>query len=659
MVKTTQPSTPMVIVAAISLETGASLEKLTQNARTMVSVFERLRCRIVDNRWVEAADFKVPDHLNEITVTPPETLTSVLGMYASEMLPEDRPMWHMTLVHDILADRDILVFRSHHAIGDGLSLVQMMNWIFDIENKDHMESLNDSIDIESGLITPIDSNRAKVHPLTGNDRRPSLNSVISDGGKTESSDMDKKTDNNTAITETQTEEQARDSLSVKSGNSIGTVERRESRGSVGGKSVFANTPASNVAQSATQSQNASDGGGSVPEPLSKQTFDVDKNGQFIQKDSSVDNKKKKKKKKKMNACMFVFRIIYLVLLSPIRLLAIILMPSDPPNMLKCKKGQKVSINKRVSMSEPIDLDRIKQVGRAINGTVNDVVVATTALAVRNFMLDTYDGDESKLPSYIRCILPISLRQPVAKNIELDNRISAVFLTLPLREQNPKKMLTSIKRQMDRLKSFPDAFIVYALIAILVNWIPSRLFIKVQTWFYSKNTILLSNVPGRKQDGHFAGSKVTDMCFWVPLIGNGAVGLSIYSYIDHVVFSCLSDPEVLDNPSQICYEYVKAFDQLELMVLGRNSPNLTPAEVQKKTQATLNVTSAEEKMIRASKILEQSVDVARGVAKAKAAKRLSKAKMARQASTIAAVKGQPQNHKEQQGPELVPMGREGD
>lgn len=95
------------------------------------------------------------------------------------------------------------------------------------------------------------------------------------------------------------------------------------------------------------------------------------------------------------------------------------------------------------------------------------------------MLDTYDGDESKLPSYIRCILPISLRQPVAKNIELDNRISAVFLTLPLSEQNPKKMLTSIKRQMDRLKSFPDAFIVYALIALLVNWIPSRLFIKVR------------------------------------------------------------------------------------------------------------------------------------------------------------------------------------
>ncbi|GMI12091.1 hypothetical protein TrLO_g2635 [Triparma laevis f. longispina] len=630
MVKTTQPSTPMVIVAAISLEKGAEMEKLVTSARTMVGVFERLRCRIVDNKWVEAEEFKVTEHLNEITVTPPETLTSVLGMFASEMLPEDRPLWHMTLIRDILADRDILVFRSHHAIGDGLSLVQMMNWIFDIENKDHIDSYVDSGDIESGLMSS-DNNRSKVHPFNQNDRRPSLNSVVSDGGKTESSDMDKKTENNTVDTGDVV------SLSVKSGAEENLVSgaTRELRNSFN-DSKAVNALISNVAQSATQSQNANSDGGSAAPP--SKTFEVDSSGQFLK-----DNpKKKKKKKKKMNICMLVIRIIYLLILSPIRLLAILLMPSDPPNMLKCKKGQKVSINKCVAMSEPIDLDRIKHVGKAINGTVNDVVVATTALAVRNFMLDTYDGDESKLPSYIRCILPISLRQPVAKNIELDNRISAVFLTLPLREQNPKKMLTSIKRQMDRLKSFPDAFIVYALIALLVNWIPSRLFIKVQTWFYGKNTILLSNVPGRKSDGHFAGSKVTDMCFWVPLIGNGAVGLSIYSYIDHVVFSCLSDPEVLDNPSAICSEYVKAFDQLELMVLGRNSPNLTPVQVQEKTQATLNVTIAEEKMTRENKIIEQSVDIARGVAQAKAAKRLSKAKMARQASTIAAVKGQVKN-----------------
>lgn len=133
-----------------------------------------------------------------------------------------------------------------------------------------------------------------------------------------------------------------------------------------------------------------------------------------------------------------------------------------------------------------------------------------------------------------------------------------------------------------------------------------------------------------------------------MCGSCEIGLVVILFLTRldrtppVPRSCLSDPEVLDNPSAICSEYVKAFDQLELMVLGRNSPNLTPVEVQEKTQATLNVTIAEEKMTREYKIIEQSVDIARGVAQAKAAKRLSKAKMARQASTIAAVKGQVKN-----------------
>ena len=69
----------MVIVACATLEKGATLDALSTCARTLAGVFERLRCRIVDNRWVEAEDFKVYDHLFEMTVLPPETITSVLG----------------------------------------------------------------------------------------------------------------------------------------------------------------------------------------------------------------------------------------------------------------------------------------------------------------------------------------------------------------------------------------------------------------------------------------------------------------------------------------------------------------------------------------------------------------------------------------------------
>ena len=103
------------------------------------------------------------------------------------------------------------------------------------------------------------------------------------------------------------------------------------------------------------------------------------------------------------------------------------------------------------MSCPIDLSRIKAVGKDVNGTVNDVIVATTALAVRNHMLNHFNNDESKLPSFVRCILPVSLRGVDTTTVELDNRVSSVFVSLPLKEQNPKMMLLKIKRQLDRLK----------------------------------------------------------------------------------------------------------------------------------------------------------------------------------------------------------------
>jgi len=177
------------------------------------------------------------------------------------------------------------------------------------------------------------------------------------------------------------------------------------------------------------------------------------------------------------------------------------------------------------------------------------------------------------------------------------------------------------------------------------------FDKCLRWFYGKSSILLSNVPGRKKIGYLAGARVTDMCFWVPLVADGCVGLSIYSDFDHVVFSCkcehvasardasapkpfsfastfnsqltplvgTCDPEVLDSPSELCEEYVKAFSHLERMVLGKNYENTTDRAVEINTTATLQATRVEERNRRKSKVIEQGIDVAKGVAQYKAAK----------------------------------------
>jgi hypothetical protein len=156
-------------------------------------------------------------------------------------------------------------------------------------------------------------------------------------------------------------------------------------------------------------------GGSVDEYQKGGLFEVDESGMF----KSIKGYKERKKNRSF--VVSFFKVLWLIALTPFRLCLILTMRPDPPNILKPEGEGTSSHNKRVSMSCPIDLSRIKAVGKAVNGTVNDVIVATTALAVRNFMLAHFNNDESKLPSFVRCILPVSLREPFAKNVELDNR----------------------------------------------------------------------------------------------------------------------------------------------------------------------------------------------------------------------------------------------
>ena len=123
--------------------------------------------------------------------------------FVSEILPEDKPLWHMTLVHDTLANRDLVIFRSHHAIGDGLSLVQMMHWIFDIQTKEVMQ--NGSLgDIEEGLVSAPSS---RVYPENLFAQRSPRNSLTSQHSLTTANSDSKGEEKGTAITDMHTDDE--------------------------------------------------------------------------------------------------------------------------------------------------------------------------------------------------------------------------------------------------------------------------------------------------------------------------------------------------------------------------------------------------------------------------------------------------------------------
>ena len=78
------------------------------------------------------------------------------------------------------------------------------------------------------------------------------------------------------------------------------------------------------------------------------------------------------------------------------------LPDDPPTVLRGRLG----VSKRVAWAEPLDLDEVKAIGRAYDCTVNDVLMASAAGALRSYMIER---GESVDGITLRATVPVNLR----------------------------------------------------------------------------------------------------------------------------------------------------------------------------------------------------------------------------------------------------------
>ena len=88
------------------------------------------------------------------------------------------------------------------------------------------------------------------------------------------------------------------------------------------------------------------------------------------------------------------------------------------------------MSKRVAWAEPLDLEEVKAVGRACDCTVNDVLMAAAAGALRGYMLDRGEHLDGMT---LRATVPVNLR-PLEHAKKLGNHFGLVFLDLPVGEE---------------------------------------------------------------------------------------------------------------------------------------------------------------------------------------------------------------------------------
>lgn len=237
--------------------------------------------------------------------------------------------------------------------------------------------------------------------------------------------------------------------------------------------------------------------------------------------------------------------------------ALALMPDDSKTRLKGKPGAA----KRVAWCEPIPLDEVKAVGKALNCSINDVLLSCVAGAIGEYLRslgDDVTGQE------IRAMIPVNLR-PMDQAYKLGNRFGLVPLVLPIGMENPIERVYEVRRRMNALKGSTQPLLAFGLLAV------AGLLIKpaqdaMLNLFGKKTTAVMTNVPGPREKLKLCGSTLEQSMFWVPQSGDIGLGVSILSYGGGVQFGVIGDTLLCPEPQKIIDEFEPEFARLSLVTL---------------------------------------------------------------------------------------------
>ncbi len=226
-----------------------------------------------------------------------------------------------------------------------------------------------------------------------------------------------------------------------------------------------------------------------------------------------------------------------------------------------------SLAKRIAWSGPVPLEEIKTIGRRLGGTVNDVLLTVLAGALRRYQQVRQDD----LPAdvVLRALMPVNRRPPGAE-AELGNRITAVFLHLPVDIADPTERLAELKRRMDGLKASLQPAMVLAALE-MVSRAPSTALTLALSYLASKATVLVTNVKGPQERLYLAGAPLEEIMFWIPRYGGIGVGISILSYAGQVRLGVLSDKDIVPDPENLIAGFHDEFALLLAQALATKQP----------------------------------------------------------------------------------------
>ncbi|MEO8754966.1 MAG: wax ester/triacylglycerol synthase family O-acyltransferase [Casimicrobiaceae bacterium] len=234
-----------------------------------------------------------------------------------------------------------------------------------------------------------------------------------------------------------------------------------------------------------------------------------------------------------------------------------LMGRDSPTRFKGTPG----VAKRVAWAEPLPLDEVKTLCRALGASVNDVLLSCVAGALREYLVEKGDVTEGVM---MRALVPINLR-PLEKAYKLGNQFGVVFLELPIGIENPVERLYAVRANMRSLKGSFQPVLTLGLLAA-AGAAPKMVQEQLIVVLARNATAVMTNVPGPSQPLFMAGRRIDRFMFWVPQSGDIGMGVSILSYNGEVQFGLITDRGLVPDPERVIAHFGPEFEKLVLTTL---------------------------------------------------------------------------------------------
>lgn len=208
----------------------------------------------------------------------------------------------------------------------------------------------------------------------------------------------------------------------------------------------------------------------------------------------------------------------------------------------------------------LSLADVKQTGKHLGVTINDMVLAMSAGALRKLLL-RYDGKADH---------PLLASVPVSFDFSRDrisgNFFTGVLVSLPVEIDDPLQRVqaahdaAAIGKESNNLLgpelvSRWSAYLPPAPAEAMFRWLSNK---------DGQNKVMnlpISNVPGPRERARVGGALVTEIYSVGPLTVGSGLNITVWSYVDQLNISVLSDGKTVDDPHELTAAMIEEFTEI--------------------------------------------------------------------------------------------------